>query len=94
MKGYSKEEREILTLISDFCKNECASCQDCPEDICVLWRIEQVILKYSKIDESMVKKTPSSFQEFYCEDNPECSECQLKEALDISEAIEEDEKRH
>jgi hypothetical protein len=43
-KKYTKKDREILTLITNFCQNECPSCQDCPEDQCVLWNIEQVIV--------------------------------------------------
>lgn len=43
-KKYSKKEEKILTLITNFCQNECPSCQDCPEDQCVLWNIEQVVV--------------------------------------------------
>ncbi len=35
---------EILNEIYNFCK-ECGSCQCCPEDECVLFRIEQKCLK-------------------------------------------------
>ena len=45
---YSKKEKQILTLITNFCRNECASCQECPEDACVLYNIEQVITEEPK----------------------------------------------
>lgn len=102
---YTKEEEEILTLITNFCKNECPSCQECPEDQCVLWNIEQVILKYSErrgnnptlyttqpiIDSDHEYKIPdykpTSFHDFYCHGNPECSECNLEETLEILNAM-------
>lgn len=40
---YSEKELKILTLITNFCENECGSCQDCPEEHCVLFNIEKVI---------------------------------------------------
>ena len=42
-KTYTKKEKEILTLITNFCGNECAECQCCPEEECVLFNIEKVI---------------------------------------------------
>lgn len=33
---------EILTEITDFC-SECPSHENCPEEECVLYRIEQII---------------------------------------------------
>lgn len=34
---------EILTEITDFC-SECASKECCPEEECILFRIEQIII--------------------------------------------------
>jgi len=45
MKPYTKKEKQILTLITNFCQNECSECQCCPEEECVLFNIEQVITK-------------------------------------------------
>ena len=43
MKKYTKKDRQILTLISNFCQNECGECQSCPEEECVLFNIERVV---------------------------------------------------
>ena len=43
MAKYSKKDQQILTLITNFCQNECGSCGECPEEECVLFNIEQVI---------------------------------------------------
>lgn len=48
MKKYSKKDKQILTLITNFCQNECSSCQDCPEEDCVLFNIEQAITEDKK----------------------------------------------
>lgn len=45
MKKYTKKDQQILDLITKFCQNECPSCGECPEDTCVLFNIEQVIVK-------------------------------------------------
>ena len=34
---------EIMNEISDFCGNECNSVMCCPEEECVLFRIEQIV---------------------------------------------------
>ena len=44
-KKYTKKDKKILTLITNFCNNECGSREDCPENECVLFNIEQVIIK-------------------------------------------------
>lgn len=41
--GYNKKEIQILNQISEFCKNECGSCNCCCEDECILYRIEKII---------------------------------------------------
>lgn len=41
-------EEKILTKITDFCE-ECGSHESCPEEECVLYRIEQMILGESEI---------------------------------------------
>ena len=40
-------EDKILKEITQFCKG-CASKECCPEDECVLFRIEQIIMKMTK----------------------------------------------
>lgn len=40
---YTKKEIEILNEIHNFCANECCSCECCPENNCILFRIEQII---------------------------------------------------
>lgn len=56
-KKYTKKEKKILTLISNFCCNECGSCTECPEDNCILYNIEQVITSEpSKRSESNIKE--------------------------------------
>jgi len=44
-KELSKKRDKILNEITTFCQNECGECQCCPEESCVLWRIEQIIDK-------------------------------------------------
>ena len=36
---------DIMTQISEFCANECGSCNSCPEDDCILYRIEKKIIR-------------------------------------------------
>lgn len=38
------KEEEILTEITDFCEG-CPSRECCPEEECVLYRIEQIVIK-------------------------------------------------
>lgn len=40
---YSEKEVQIMNQISNFCEKECGECQCCPEDTCVLFRIEKII---------------------------------------------------
>lgn len=40
---YTKKEIQIMGQIANFCEKECPSCQQCPEDECVLFRIEKII---------------------------------------------------
>lgn len=40
---YTKKEIQILNQITNFCKNDCAECECCVEDDCVLFRIEKII---------------------------------------------------
>ena len=47
---YTKKDEKILTLITNFCENECAECQNCPEEECVLFNIEKVITGEEKKD--------------------------------------------
>lgn len=35
---------EIMNEITEYCE-QCPLCQKCPEEECVLWRIEQLVLK-------------------------------------------------
>ena len=42
-KKYTKKESEILDIITSFCQTECPSCGMCPEEECLLYRIEKVI---------------------------------------------------
>ena len=44
-------KEEILTEITDFCR-ECPSHEDCPEEECVLYRIEQIIENVSNRKET------------------------------------------
>ena len=39
-----KTAKEILDEITTFCGNECSSAMCCPEDDCILYRIEQIAL--------------------------------------------------
>lgn len=39
---YTPEEEKILTLITDYCREQCPRCMSCAEENCVLWRIEKV----------------------------------------------------
>ena len=38
-------EDKILDEITTFCNEECSSKTHCPEDECVLFRIESIVLK-------------------------------------------------
>lgn len=40
---YTKQEERILTLITNFCENECGERENCPENQCVLFNIEKVV---------------------------------------------------
>jgi len=42
-------KEEILTEITDFCR-ECPSHENCPEEGCVLYRIEKIIEEAQKED--------------------------------------------
>ena len=44
-------KEEILTEITDFCR-ECPSHENCPEEECVLYRIEQIIQDVSNSKEN------------------------------------------
>ena len=48
-------EEKILTEITDFCE-ECSSHESCPEEDCVLYRIEQIIIKNDKENASKTDK--------------------------------------
>ncbi len=41
----NKELKPIFKEISNFCKNECGSSDNCAEDECVLFRIEKMLQK-------------------------------------------------
>ena len=89
--SYTKKDEKILTLISNFCKNECPSCQDCPEEDCVLYNIEQVIVKDAERRAAKTKKPKeddkiNTFAEYYCRNNPNCVECNLEEQMAILDA--------
>ena len=45
---YTEQETQILNQISDYCQSECCSCDNCPEDDCVLFRIEKIIENTTK----------------------------------------------
>lgn len=36
---------EILQEIHNYCGTECCSCQCCPEEECVLYRIERMVME-------------------------------------------------
>jgi len=40
--------REILNEITNYCGNECSSVNECPEETCILYRIEKRVLKLSE----------------------------------------------
>jgi hypothetical protein len=40
---YTKKEIQILNQITNFCENECNECKCCPEETCILFRIEKII---------------------------------------------------
>lgn len=42
---YNERNRKILLEISNFCENNCAEREQCVEDDCVLYRIEQIIIE-------------------------------------------------
>lgn len=42
--GYTSQENNILNEIYDFCERECGSCHCCPQEQCVLYRIENIII--------------------------------------------------
>lgn len=44
-------EEKILTEITDFCR-ECPSHEKCPEEDCILFRIEQIIENVSNSKEN------------------------------------------
>lgn len=43
-------EEKILTEITDFCE-ECGSHESCPEEDCILFRIEQIVLEKNEEQE-------------------------------------------
>ena len=46
-KELDKKIEEAMMQITNFCE-ECGSHDCCPEEECVLWRIEQTLLKEEK----------------------------------------------
>lgn len=40
-----EKDEKVLELIYNFCANHCGEYMCCPEEECVLWNIEQVILE-------------------------------------------------
>lgn len=44
-------KEEILTEISNFCSEECPSCTCCPEEECVLFRIEKIVCESPEVKE-------------------------------------------
>lgn len=47
MPENTPKEKEILELISNFCKGSCAVSETCAEDECQLWLIKNIIEKES-----------------------------------------------
>lgn len=41
--GYTDLENAILNEIHDFCMNDCGECKCCPQEHCILYRIERLI---------------------------------------------------
>lgn len=41
----SYTEKKILEEIATFCENECNECKSCPEEDCILFRIEKIITR-------------------------------------------------
>ena len=56
-------EEKILTEITEHCEN-CPLCQKCPEEECVLWRIEQLIAPQSAKKEEEVIEGQTTIDEF------------------------------
>ncbi len=44
---------EILNEITTYCGTECSSVGECPEEACVLYRIEKRVLELSQNDEEV-----------------------------------------
>lgn len=42
-QAYNKKTSIVLDEITNFCNEECASKTNCPEDECILYRIEKII---------------------------------------------------
>lgn len=43
MKEYTDADRAILSQITAFCRDHCSERGNCPEEECVLWRIEKIV---------------------------------------------------
>lgn len=43
-----KKKDEILKEITSFCEEHCGERECCPEEECVLWRIEQIVVSEDK----------------------------------------------
>lgn len=48
-------DKKILTEITNHCEN-CRSRESCPENECVLYRIEQIVIKRKKKKNRSMKK--------------------------------------
>lgn len=47
-KQYTKKQQKILEEITNFCEQDCSEREQCIEEDCVLWRIEQLIISKEK----------------------------------------------
>lgn len=47
-------KEKVMNEITDFCE-ECPSHECCPEEECILWRIEQIVLGKQKESEEVIE---------------------------------------
>ena len=52
---YTKKQKDILNEITTFCENECSERECCIEEDCVLYRIEQLVIKGRKKNDRKIQ---------------------------------------
>lgn len=55
---------DILKEITTYCGNECCSVNSCPEEVCVLYRIEKNAIKINDLLEKAVKYSESLIEKY------------------------------